>query len=423
MTYRPLADEIRPQSLDEVVGQRHILGEGGLLRRIIEGGNIPNLVFYGPSGTGKTTVANIIAKRTNRPLHRLNATTASISDIKEIMAQIGTMLAPDGVLLYLDEIQYFNKKQQQSLLEFMENGKITLIASTTENPYFYVYNAVLSRSSVFEFKPLTAADVLPAVERGIRLMGERLEGEVVCEEGVKEHIASACGGDVRKAMNAVELLLNSAKREQGKLLVTLADAQTVAQRSAMRYDREGDDHYDIASALMKSLRGSDPDAACHYLARLLEAGDLITAIRRLLCSASEDVGMAYPQAALIVKALVDNALQLGLPEARLPLAQAAILLATAPKSNSVYKAIAAAQADIRKGKKGDYPRHLQNVHADSAGMEREQGYLYPHDFPNHWVKQQYLPDALAGSHYYQYGDNKVEQAAKRYWDAIMGDKH
>ena len=420
MTYRPLADEIRPQSLDEVVGQRHILGEGGLLRRIIEGGNIPNLVFYGPSGTGKTTVANIIAKRTNRPLHRLNATTASISDIKEIMAQIGTMLAPDGVLLYLDEIQYFNKKQQQSLLEFMENGKITLIASTTENPYFYVYNAVLSRASVFEFKPLTAADVLPAVERGIKLMGERLEGEVVCETGVKEHIASACGGDVRKAMNAVELLLNFAKREQGKLLVTMEDAQTVAQRSAMRYDREGDDHYDIASALMKSLRGSDPDAACHYLARLLEAGDLITAIRRLLCSASEDVGMAYPQAALIVKALVDNALQLGLPEARLPLAQAAILLATAPKSNSVYQAIAAAQADVRAGKTGDYPRHLQNVHADSAGMEREQGYLYPHDFPNHWVKQQYLPDALAGTHYYHYGDNKVEQAAKRYWDSIMG---
>ena len=419
MTYRPLADEIRPQSLDEVVGQRHILGEGGLLRRIIEGGNIPNLVFYGPSGTGKTTVANIIAKRTNRPLHRLNATTASISDIKEIMAQIGTMLAPDGVLLYLDEIQYFNKKQQQSLLEFMENGKITLIASTTENPYFYVYNAVLSRASVFEFKHLTAADVLPAVERGIRLMGERLEGEVVCETGVKEHIASACGGDVRKAMNAVELLLNSAKREQGKLLVTMEDAQTVAQRSAMRYDREGDDHYDIASALMKSLRGSDPDAACHYLARLLEAGDLITAIRRLLCSASEDVGMAYPQAALIVKALVDNALQLGLPEARLPLAQAAILLATAPKSNSVYQAIAAAQADVRAGKTGDYPRHLQNVHADSAGMEREQGYLYPHDFPNHWVRQQYLPDALAGTHYYHYGDNKVEQAAKRYWDSIM----
>ena len=418
MAYRPLADEIRPQTLDEVVGQRHILGEGGLLRRIIESGSIPNLVFYGPSGTGKTTVANIIATRTNRPLHRLNATTASISDIKDIIAQIGTLLAPDGVLLYLDEIQYFNKKQQQSLLEFMENGKITLIASTTENPYFYVYNAVLSRATVFEFKPLTAADVLPAVERGVRLMGERLEAQPVCEEGVAAHIAAACGGDVRKAMNAVELLLNSAKREQGKLLVTLEDAQTVAQRSAMRYDREGDDHYDIASALMKSLRGSDPDAALHYLARLLEAGDLITAIRRLLCSASEDIGMAYPQAAQIVKACCDSALQLGLPEAKLPLAQAAVLLATAPKSNSVVAAIDAAMADVRAGKTGDYPRHLQNVHADSAGMERDQGYLYPHNFPGHWVKQQYLPDQLEGTHYYQYGDNKTEQAARRYWEEL-----
>ena len=276
MSYRPLADEIRPQSLDEVVGQRHILGENGLLRRIIESGHIPNLVFYGPSGTGKTTVANIIARRTNRPLHRLNATTASISDIKDIIKDIGTMLAPDGVLLYLDEIQYFNKKQQQSLLEFMENGKITLIASTTENPYFYVYNAVLSRSTVFEFKPIEAVDVLPAIDRGIRLMGERLGAEVDCEDGVREHIATACGGDVRKSMNAVELLLSSARREGERLVVTLADAQTVAQRSAMRYDREGDDHYDIASALMKSMRGSDPDAALHYLARLLEAGDMTT---------------------------------------------------------------------------------------------------------------------------------------------------
>ena len=420
MSYRPLADEIRPQSLDEVVGQRHILGENGLLRRIIEGGHIPNLVFYGPSGTGKTTVANIIARRTNRPLHRLNATTASISDIKDIIKDIGTMLAPDGVLLYLDEIQYFNKKQQQSLLEFMENGKITLIASTTENPYFYVYNAVLSRSTVFEFKPIEAVDVLPAIDRGIRLMGERLGAEVDCEDGVREHIATACGGDVRKSMNAVELLLSSARREGERLVVTLADAQTVAQRSAMRYDREGDDHYDIASALMKSMRGSDPDAALHYLARLLEAGDMTTAIRRILCSASEDVGMAYPQAALIVKACVDNALQLGPPEARLPLAQAVVLLATAPKSNSVYEAIAAAQADVRAGKTGDYPRHLQNVHADSAGMEREQGYLYPHDFPRHWVRQQYLPDLLADRHYYRYGDNKNEQAARRYWDEIKG---
>ena len=418
MAYRPLADEIRPKTLDEVVGQKHILGKDGLLRRIIEGGDIPNLIFYGPSGTGKTTVANIIAQRTNRPLHRLNATTASISDIKDIIADIGTLLAPDGVLLYLDEIQYFNKKQQQSLLEFMENGKITLIASTTENPFFYVFGAVLSRSTVFEFKQITADDALPAIDRGVDLLNERLGGTLVLEDGVREHIASACGGDIRKAMNALELLSSAARREEGKLVISLEDAQTAAQKSAMRYDREGDNHYDIASALMKSLRGSDPDAACHYLARLLEAGDLITAIRRLLCSASEDVGLAYPQAVPIVKACVDSALQLGLPEAKLPLSEAAILLATWPKSNSACMAIDAAMADVRAGRTGDIPRELQNVHADSAGMEREQGYLYPHDFPGHWVRQQYLPNELKNRKYYQYGDNKTEQAARRYWEEI-----
>ena len=418
MAYRPLADEIRPKTLDEVVGQKHILGKDGLLRRIIEGGDIPNLIFYGPSGTGKTTVANIIAQRTNRPLHRLNATTASISDIKDIIADIGTLLAPDGVLLYLDEIQYFNKKQQQSLLEFMENGKITLIASTTENPFFYVFGAVLSRSTVFEFKQITAEDALPAIDRGVDLLNERLGGNLVLEDGVREHIASACGGDIRKAMNALELLSSAARREDGKLLTSLEDAQTAAQKSAMRYDREGDNHYDIASALMKSLRGSDPDAAVHYLARLLEAGDLITAIRRLLCSASEDVGLAYPQAVPIVKACVDSALQLGLPEAKLPLSEAAILLATWPKSNSACMAIDAAMADVRAGRTGDIPRELQNVHADSAGMEREQGYLYPHDFPGHWVRQQYLPNELKNRKYYQYGDNKTEQAARRYWEEI-----
>ena len=309
MAYRPLADEIRPTSLDEVVGQRHILGEGGLLRRLIERGDIPNMVFYGPSGTGKTTVANIIAARTNRTLRRINATTGSLSDIKEVIADVGTMLAPNGILLYLDEIQYFNKKQQQSLLEVIERGDVTLIASTTENPYFYVYNAVLSRSTVFEFKPIEADDVLPAVDRGMALMGERLGAEVSCEDGVREYIASCCGGDVRKAMNAVELLLSAAKRREGKLLVTMEDTKMAAQRSAMRYDRAGDDHYDILSALQKSIRGSDPDAACHYLARLLEAGDLISACRRLMVIACEDVGLAYPQVIPIVKACVDNALQ------------------------------------------------------------------------------------------------------------------
>ena len=420
MAYRPLADEIRPASLDDVVGQKHILGADGLLRRIIESGSIPNLVFYGPSGTGKTTVANIIAARTNRTLRRINATTGSLSDVKDVIGEVGTMMAPNGILLYLDEIQYFNKKQQQSLLEVIERGDVTLIASTTENPYFYVYNAVLSRSTVFEFKPVEAGEVLPAIDRGVSIMAKRLGGVAEFEDGVREAIASSCGGDVRKAMNAVELLMNAAARQRGKLVVSLEDARLVAQRSAMRYDRAGDDHYDILSALQKSIRGSDPDAACHYLARLLEAGDLISGCRRLMVIAWEEVGLAYPQVIPIVKACVDAANMLGLPEARIPLGDAAVLMATAPKSNSAHIALDEAMADVRTGKTGDYPRHLQNKHADSAGMEREQGYLYPHDFPNHYVKQQYLPDRLKGVHYYVYGENKTEQAAKRYWDEIKG---
>ncbi len=413
-----MADEIRPNTLEDVVGQPHILGRDGMLRRIIAGGNVPNMVFYGPSGTGKTTVANIIAQKTDRTLRRLNATTASLADIKDVMADVGTMLAPNGILLYLDEIQYFNKKQQQSLLEFIESGKITLIASTTENPFFYVFNAILSRSTIFEFKPVTAAEVLPAIDRGFLHMEERLGVPIQCEDGVREHIAAACGGDVRKALNAVELLSDAAKLCDREKLVSLDEAKTVAQRSAMRYDRDGDDHFDVLSALQKSIRGSDPDAAVHYLARLLEAGDLISACRRLMVIACEDVGLAYPQVIPIVKACVDAANMLGLPEARIPLGDAAVLMATAPKSNSAYKAMDAALADVRAGRTGDYPRHLQNVHADSAGMEREQGYRYPHDYPNHYVNQQYLPDTLRGVSYYQYGENKTEQAARKYWAEI-----
>ncbi len=419
---RPLADEIRPRDLDEVVGQKHILGQGGLLRRIIESGSIPNMVFYGPSGTGKTTVANIIARRTDRTLRRLNATNASLSDVKGVIAELDTLLTPGGVLLYLDEIQYFNKKQQQSLLEFIEDGRITLIASTTENPYFYVYNALLSRSSVFEFKSVTPEEVIPAVERAVRRASE-LEGVTAeLEPGVAERLAAGCGGDVRKAVNGVELLFAAAPRTDGRVRLTLADAEAATARSSMHYDREGDEHFDAVSALMKSLRGSDPDAALHYLARLLEAGDLIGAIRRLLCSASEDIGLAYPQAASIVKACCDSALQLGLPEARLPLAQAALLLATAPKSNSVVMSIDAAMADVRRGNYGPPPRELQNVHADGTGFEREQGYKYPHSYPGHWVEQQYLPDALAGRRYYEFGENKNEQAAKAYWERVKGGK-
>ena len=420
MAYRPLADEIRPETLDDVVGQKHILGTDGVLRRIIDSGDIPNMVFYGPSGTGKTTVANIIAKRTDRALHRLNATTATLADIREVIADVDTLLAPNGVLLYLDEIRYFNKKQQQSLLEFMENGKITVITSTTENPYFCVFNAVLSRSTVFEFKMVEAEDIKPALLRAVALLEKRKGIRAELEDGVLDYLASSCGGDVRKGISGVELLFSVSRPHNGIARLTLEDAMTVGQRSAMRYDREGDDHFDIASALMKSLRGSDPDAALHYLARLLEAGDMITAIRRILCSASEDIGMAYPQAASIVNSLVNTANMLGLPEARLPLAQAVILLATAPKSNSVVVGIDQAISDVRAGRTGDYPRHLQNVHADSAGMEREQGYLYPHNYPNHWVQQQYLPDRIQDAHYYEYGDNKTEQAAKAYWQRIKG---
>ena len=418
--YQPLADLLRPTTLDEVYGQEHILGEGAVLRRLIDSGNIPNMIFYGPSGTGKTTVAQIIAKQTNRALYQLNATTASTADIKNIVAQLDTFMAPNGVLLYLDEIQSFNKKQQQSLLEHIENGKITLIASTTENPYFYVFNAILSRSTVFEFKQISPEAALKAVKRAVGFLEQRTALHAVPEDGALEYISMACGGDIRKAMNAVEVLFSAGKPEGDMLALTLADAKAVTQKSAMRADRDGDSHYDLLSALQKSIRGSDPDAACHYLARLLEVGQMQSACRRLMVIAAEDVGLAYPMIIPIVKSCVDMALMLGMPEARIPLGDAAVLMATSPKSNSGHIALDAALADVRKGKTGDFPRHLQNMHADSYTMEREQGYLYPHDFPGHWVQQQYLPDELVGTHYYEYGPNKVEQAAKQYWEAIKG---
>ncbi len=416
--YQPLADLLRPTTLDEVFGQDHILAPGAVLRRLIDSGRVPNMVFYGPSGTGKTTVANIIAQKTNRKLCKLNATTASTADIKEIVAQLDTFLAPNGVLLYLDEIQSFNKKQQQSLLEFIENGKITLIASTTENPYFYVFNAILSRSTIFEFKQIDAPAALKAVRRAVDFMEQQSGLRAVPEAGALEYIASSCGGDLRKAINAVEVLFSAGIPQGDSLPLTLSDARAVTQKSALRADREGDNYYDLLSALQKSIRGSDPDAACHYLARLLEAGQMPSACRRLMVIAAEDVGLAFPQIIPIVNAAVDMALKLGMPEARIPLGDAAVLMATSPKSNSAYLALDAAAADVRRGRGRGFPRHLQNVHADSHTMEREQGYLYPHDYPNHWVRQQYLPEDLVGAQYYTPGPNKLEQVAKAYWDLV-----
>ncbi len=416
----PLADRMRPETLEDIVGQQHLLAPGKALRTIIESGRIPNLIFYGPSGIGKTTLARMIAKRTDMRLHKLNGTNATTADVKAVVDELDTLAGMNGILLYLDEIQYFNKKQQQTLLEYIENGRITLIASTTENPYFYVYSAILSRSTVFEFKPVERADVEQAVLRGFRFLEQEQHTPILPEEGVSAHIAASCGGDVRKALNAVELcVLATPPEDDGTRRVTLDTAQQLAQRSALRYDRDGDEHYDILSAYQKSMRGSDPNAALHYLARLLEAGDLPSACRRLMVCACEDVGLAYPLIIPIVKAAVDAALQVGLPEACLPLADAVVLVCQAPKSNSAHNAIHAALADVRAGKLGPIPRALQNKHFDGEdNPHKGQFYQYPHDFPQHWVAQQYLPDILKDTVYYVPGDNKNEQAFQAYWDAI-----
>ena len=414
----PLADSVRPENIDEVAGQKHLLGHGKVLRQIIESGNIPNLIFYGPSGVGKTTVAKIIAAKCQKKLCYLNATTASTADIKEIVASIGSIDTANGILLYLDEIQYFNKKQQQILLSFIENGDITLIASTTENPYFYVYNAILSRSTVFEFKTLSAEEIKEVLERAVRkLNGEKGTDITLGDENAKK-IARAAAGDVRRALNMLELcfMLTDGANEKE---IPDSTVEQVLSNNAVRYDREGDEHYDIISAYQKSMRGSDPDAAIYYLARLLAAGDLPSACRRLLVCANEDVGLAYPQIMPIVKSAVDTAMQVGLPEARIPLANAVVAVATAPKSNSVYNAINSAMADVESGMTGDIPRTLQNKHFDGEDAEvRGQNYLYPHNYPEHYVKQQYLPDDLKNKKYYRFGDNKLEQITKQYWDKI-----
>ena len=416
----PLADRLRPTELTDIVGQKHLLGEGKALRNIILSGDIPNMIFYGPSGVGKTTLARIIAEKTNRRMHKLNGTNASTADIKNVVSELDTLAAPNGILLYLDEIQYFNKKQQQSLLEYIENGQITLIASTTENPYFYIYSAILSRSTVFEFKSISPEETVPAVKRAFEFLEGERHIKITVDDETVNHIAYACGGDVRKAINAVELsVLSTQPESDGSMKITLERARELSAKSPLRYDRGGDEHYDILSAFQKSMRGSDPDAALHYLARLIVAGDLPSICRRLMVCACEDVGLAYPMIIPIVKAAVDAAIQVGFPEARIPLADAVVLVCNSPKSNSAYLGIDAAIADVEKGKIGSIPRRLQNKHYDGADNEHKgQFYLYPHDFPNHWTEQQYLPDILKNTKYYEFGNNKNEQAAKNYWDNI-----
>lgn len=420
----PLADRIRPQCIEDMVGQSHLLSEGKALRNIIESEEIPNLIFYGPSGVGKTTLASIIAKKTNRKFHKLNGTSASTADIRAIVGELDTLAAPNGILLYLDEIQYFNKKQQQTLLDYIERGEIILIASTTENPYFYVHGAVLSRSTVFEFKSITAEEIVPGVKKAFNFLSAERNITVEADDAVLLHIARSCGGDVRKAMNSAELcVLSTIPDEEGKVLITKEKAEELTQKSAMKYDREGDEHYDILSGFQKSMRGSDADAALHYLARLLEAGDMPSAIRRLLVCANEDVGLAYPMIIPIVKAAVDSALMVGMPEARIPLSNAVVLVCNSPKSNSAYLAFDAAMADVKSGNSGPIPRQLQNKHYDGEDNNNKgQFYKYPHDYPNHYVPQQYLPDKIKNRKYYVFGDNKNEQAAKEYWDKVKNKK-
>ena len=420
---KPLADLVRPTELDEVCGQEHILGKNKILDRIIKSGHISNMIFYGPPGTGKTTVANIIARKAGKRFYKLNATNASLKDIQDITKELDTFLGMNGVVLYLDEIQNFNKKQQQSLLEYIEDGRITLIASTTENPYFYIFKAILSRSTIFEFKPVGEEDIKKALDRAINLRSKEFnEISIKVTKEAIEYLAAYCNGDVRKALNGLEVALNSTKPNDDKeIVIDLEVVKDSTQSKVIAFDMDGDAHYDILSAFQKSIRGSDADAAIHYLARLIKGGDLISICRRLQVIAAEDIGLAYPQAALIVKSLVDSARELGFPEARIPLAEATILLATSPKSNSSYVAINRALEDLENMTIDDIPMHLKDAHYEGASkMGRGIEYKYPHAYENHYVKQKYLPDNIKNKVYYEYGDNKMEKTTKEYWNRVKG---
>ncbi|MBQ8372003.1 MAG: replication-associated recombination protein A [Clostridia bacterium] len=409
MIHKPLADRLRPTSFDHIAGQTHLVGKNGILRALVEKKRIPNMIFYGPPGTGKTTVANIIAEMSGMQLFKLNATTASTSDIKEVISSTDNMFSEGGTLLYLDEIQSFNKKQQQSLLEFTENGKITLIASTTENPYYYVYNALLSRSSVFEFRSVCAEDCIPTLRRALDTLNSDFSENKTASDKVLQNIASACGGDVRMSIGILENSYYVSGAEISDETVEALIPSVIGH-----YDRDGDVHYDLLSCLQKSIRGSDPDAAVFYLAKILASGDLLSACRRILVIANEDIGCAYPMASVIAYSCTESAKAVGLPEAAIPLANAVCILATAPKSNTSYLAYHAACDDISKGLGATVPEHLKSP--------LFKGYIYPHDYINDYVPQDYLPKDLKGRKYYEFGSNKTEQAAKAYYDFIRSAK-
>lgn len=401
------ADELRPKSFDEIVGQKHLFGEKGVVRKMVERGRINNMIFYGPPGTGKTTAAGIIAKESGMYFRRINATTASLSDVKDIVKETDNVFGSGGVLLYIDEIQYFNRKQQQSLLEYIEDGRVTLIASTTENPYFYIYNALISRSSLFEFKPVKPDECVPALERALDYLNRKENEKKVPSEGVLKYIATITQGDVR---HSIVILENAFYISDGEITREGVESFTSGLGS---YNE--DTHYDLLSCLQKSIRGSDPDATAFYVAKLVKAGELLSLCRRLQVIASEDVGLAYPMAAVITRSCCESAVELGFPEAAIPLANAAIMLATAPKSNSAYMALAHATEDVENGLGVTPPIHLQSP--------LFKGYKYPHEYPNHYVKQQYLPSDIAGNVYYRFGENKTEQAAKKYADDIGSNKY
>lgn len=413
-----LAEIVRPKEFSQMAGQKHLLGENAPLMKIINSGHLPSLIFYGPPGVGKTTAADIIASKTGKTFRKLNATVSSLSDLKAILAETDSVYTGGEILLYIDEIQYFNKKQQQSLLEYVEDGRVTLICSTTENPYFYIYPALVSRSAVFEFKTVEAEEIKLFLKTALDKFNSFGERNITASEKALNIVSNAVGGDVRKAVNMLENLCYVVSEGE----ITEEAARNFLKNAGQRFDKSGDEYYNSLSALQKSIRGSDENAAIFYLAKILENGGLISACRRLLVIASEDIGLAYPLAAVVTKSCVDSALQLGMPEARIPLAEACILLATAPKSNSAYMAYDRASEDVKAGKGVIFPRCLQNVHADSYGEIGGQGYIYPHDYPDAYVEQQYLPDDLKNRKYYSYGLNKNEQAAKAYRDKII-EKH